>query len=179
VVPDDGTSPDAGRLLVGVSVGISLDGGLVGSLVGSLLAGGWDGEEDGGEDGEPVPVEVDGAPLLVEVPDVGRPPPPPPPRTTGDGPGAPTAGRGADTPGPGTPGPGTPGPGTPGPGPPGPGAAGCARGCCSERRARSATVGVIVGEAAVDPTGAAAGAPHGSGVSSSVTAPGIATVVED
>jgi hypothetical protein len=160
---------------VGVSLGAGVDGGLVGSLVGSLLAGGWDGEEDGGEDGdedgEPVPVEVDGAPLLVDVPDVGRPPPPPPPpRTTDDGPaGAPTAGRGAETPGPGTPGPGTPGPG----------AAGCARGCCSERRARSATVGVIVGEEAATPTGAAAGAPHGSGVSSSVTAPGIATLVED
>jgi len=161
-VPDDGASPDTGGLLVGVSLGAWVDGWVVGSLV----AGGWDGEEDG----EPVPVEVDGAPLLVEVPDVGRPPPPPPLRTTGDGPaGASATGRGADTPGPGTPGPGTPGPGP----------AGCARGCCSERRARSATVGVIVGEEVTDPTGAAAGAPHGSGVSSSVTAPGIATVVED
>jgi hypothetical protein len=165
VVPDDGASPDdAGGLLVavslGVSLGVSLDAWVDGWVVGSLLAGGWDGEEDG------VPVEVDGAPLLVEVPDVGRPPPPPPPlRTTGDGPaGASATGRGA---------------GTPGPGAPGPGAAGCARGCCAERRARSATVGVIVGEEVTDPTGAAAGAPHGSGVSSSVTAPGIATVVED
>lgn len=173
-MPDDGASPDAGELLVGTSLGVSsgvslavsLGAWVVGWLVGSLLAGGWDGDED--EDGDPVPVEVDGAPLLVDVPDVGRPPPPPPPRTTGDGPaGSPTAGRGAETPGPGAPGPGTPG------------AAGCASGCCSERRARSATVGVIVGEEVTDPTGAAAGAPHGSGVSSSVTAPGIATVVED
>ncbi|MDD7918880.1 hypothetical protein [Actinomycetospora callitridis] len=175
--------PDEGELLLGVSLGVSLAVSLgdslgawvVGWVDGSLLAGGWDGDEAGGEDGDPVPVEVDGAPLLVEVPDVGRPPPPPPLRTTDDGPAAASAtGRGADTPGPGTPGPGTPGPGTPGPG-----AAGCARGCCSERRARSATVGVIVGEEVTDPTGAAAGAPHGSGVSSSVTAPGIATVVED
>ncbi|GAA4729270.1 hypothetical protein [Actinomycetospora chibensis] len=164
MAPDDGPSSDAGVLLVGVSLGVSLVvslGGwvvawVVGWVVGSLLAGGWDGEEDG----EPVPVEVDGAPLPVEVPDVGRPPPPSPPRTTDDGPaGAPTAGRGADA--------------------PGPGAAGCARGCCSERRARSATVGVIVGEEVTDPTGAAPGVPHGRGVSSSVTAPGIATVVED
>ena len=111
-------------------------------------------------------VEVDGAPLLVEVPDVGR--PPPPLRTTGDGPAGPSAdrARGRHT------GTGRAGTGRPVPG-------GCARGCCSERRARSATVGVIVGEEVTDPTGAAAGAPHGSGVSSSVTAPGIATVVED
>ncbi|WP_433026370.1 hypothetical protein [Actinomycetospora sp. CA-053990] len=175
--PDDGTS-DAGELLVGVSLGVWLGVWLgvslgvslawvVGWVVGSLLAGGWDG--DGEVDGEPVPVEVDGAPLLVEVPDVGRPPPPPLPlRTTDDGPaGASATGRGAGTPGPGAPEPGATDP------------AGCARGCCSERRARSATVGVIVGEEVTDPTGAAAGAPHGSGVSSSVTAPGIATVVED
>jgi hypothetical protein len=163
VVPDDGASTDdAGVVGVsdGVSVGAWLVGWVDGWVVGSLLAGGWDGEEDG----DPVSVEVDGAPLLVEVPDVGR-PPPPPLRTTRGGPaGASATGRGAETPGPGT---------------PGPGAAGCARGCCSERRARSATVGVIVGEEVTAPTGAAAGAPHGSGVSSSETAPGIATVVED